>query len=205
MTTPLLLTVAAYGLLALLLISLNLASRWRWWIKGGTIVVTLAVFAASYFIISGMAGWPTTETLPARFSLLNTQVLDPDKVNNKPGAIYLWVQEIDDTQRPIAPPRAYQLPYSSGMLKTVSDGQDQLNRGEEVMGTASAGQSAESTGDESNTDSTSQSRDGAGNAASGTRSGSGTAGAAGFEGGQSISFGAMPAPSLPTKAPITQK
>jgi hypothetical protein len=202
MTTPLILTVAAYGLLALLLLSVNLASRWRWWIKAGTIVITLAVFAASYFIISGMAGWPTTEPLPARFALLNTQVLDPDKINNKPGAIYLWVQEIDDTQRPISPPRAYELPYSSGMLKTVSDGQDQLDKGEDVLGTAASVQSKDSNGDADGSEGTSQARDGQGDSASGNKHGSGAAGAAGFEGGQSVSFGAMPPPALPTKAPI---
>ena len=60
-------TVAVYVLLAVLLLSLSIASLWRWWIKAGAIIITMAAFAGAYVSISGLIGWPTTSPLPARF------------------------------------------------------------------------------------------------------------------------------------------
>ena len=40
-------TVALYGGLALLLLSLNIASLWKWWVKGTAIVVTVGGVAVT--------------------------------------------------------------------------------------------------------------------------------------------------------------
>ncbi|MDO8360862.1 MAG: hypothetical protein Q7T08_12615 [Devosia sp.] len=49
-------TIAAYVLLAILLLSLNIASLWRWWIKGTAIVLTTLVFVVAHVSITGMIG-----------------------------------------------------------------------------------------------------------------------------------------------------
>ena len=127
-------TVAAYGLLALLLLSLNIFSLWRWWVKAGAMLLTAVVFIAAYVVISGLIGWPSESQLPMRFSLLHTKIEEPDKVNGRPGHVYLWVQEVDEHQLPVAPPRAFVMPYTVGLMKQASDNQERLDRGEEILG-----------------------------------------------------------------------
>lgn len=201
MTPALTGTILIYALLALLLLSLNLVSRWRWWIKACAIVVTAVAFCASYFLITGLIGWPSADRLPPRFSLLQTNIVEPDKLHGEAGAIYLWVQEIDEHERPIAPPRAYWTPYTADMLQAASDGQERLDRGEQVLGTTGPVQ-----GSPGRMPSQQSERSSAGYGAGGRQSGatgstkSATAsGSLGFEGGQSVTFQTMPPPDLPQK------
>src|SRR5687767_9285721 len=104
-------TIAIYGLLALLLLSLNIFALWRWWVKAGVMLVTAVVFVAAYSVISGLIGWPSPGQLPTRFSLLHTYVEEPDQTREFAGNIYLWVQEIDENQVPMGAPRSYVMPY----------------------------------------------------------------------------------------------
>ncbi|HEY4203327.1 MAG TPA: hypothetical protein VGM83_22455 [Devosiaceae bacterium] len=134
MTPALITTIAVYALLALLLISLNVFSLWKWWIKAGAIIVTAAACVFSYFAISGLLGWPAHDAVPARFSLLHTHIVEPNRANNEPGHVYLWLQEVDDHQLPITEPRSYILPYTEDVANEVSRGQDQLDEGQEVLG-----------------------------------------------------------------------
>lgn len=127
-------TVAAYIAIAVLLLSLNLASRWRWWIKGGAIVITGAFFVATYFAIGSIFGWPTDRRLPDRFSLLATEVIEPDKFLGTDGAIYLWVREMNENNVPVGAPRNYQLPYVEPLAEAANEAQAQLDAGETVEG-----------------------------------------------------------------------
>ena len=45
-------TIAIYGLLALLVLNLSIFSLWRWWVKGGVMIVTGVVFVGAYSVIS---------------------------------------------------------------------------------------------------------------------------------------------------------
>jgi hypothetical protein len=201
MMLPVVGTLAAYALLALLLISLNLTSRWRWWIKGGAIVVTAAVFVASYFMIMSLIGWPSPDTLPRRFSLLQTRITEPDKIHNESGTIYMWVQEIDEHQRPIAPPRAYGLPFTPGLLRSAAEGQQRLDKGQEVLGTTIPPTEAAKMQQDPKGRATDLTYGAGGtNGVTGTKQQNGAgAGSAGFEGGQDVTFEEMPPPELPSK------
>jgi hypothetical protein len=196
-------TVAAYGLLALLLLSLNIFSLWRWWVKAAAMLVTAAVFLGAYVIISGLIGWPSEGQLPPRFALLNTYVEEPDKQRGDPGHIYLWVQEINAEQIPISPPRAYALPYVTETMKGVTESQEMLDRGEAVLGesktqvTATSDKPAEKEGENANDLTAEQ---GETNLSSGGNRNAGAGSIFGFPGGQNIEFSAMPAISLPQKA-----
>ena len=127
-------TIAAYVLLASLLLSLNIASLWRWWIKGTAIVLTTLVFVVAYVSITGMIGWPSVDSLPRRFSLLSTRIVEPDKIRNLPGHVYLWVELIDEHQVVISAPRAFEVPYSVELAKKTDDAQKMLDTGQAVQG-----------------------------------------------------------------------
>lgn len=134
--------VAAYIAVAMLLLSLNLTSLWRWWVKAAAIIVTTVFFVVTYHTVNGLMGWPTTQKLPARFSLVWTMVSEPNKKTNNPGAVYLWADEIDRYNVPSGRPRSYQLPYSDALARKATSAQEKRNQGAEVMGVVSDGQVA---------------------------------------------------------------
>lgn len=198
-------TVAIYGLLALLLVSLNIFSLWRWWVKAGLMLVTGVVFVAAYSVFSGLLGWPSNAQLPARFSLLDTYIDEPDKQRDFAGNIYLWVQEIDDNQVPIAAPRAYVMPYVVETMKGVTESQELLDRGEKVLGesktqvTATSDRAGKDSGGEAAVDHEAN-RGQANMSTGGTRSNNSAGSIFGFPAGQTVEFSPMPAVGLPRKA-----
>jgi hypothetical protein len=199
-------TVAVYGVLALLLLSLNIFSLWRWWIKAGAMLLTAVVFVAAYSVIAGLLGWPSEGPLPERFSLLNTHVEEPDKQNGNPGHIYLWLQEINAEQIPIAPPRAYALPFVVETMKGVTESQEILDRGEAVLGESKT-QVTEASGrkgeDGQNADDLTAEQGGVNLSNGGQRNNNGAGSIFGFPGGQTINFSPMPPATLPQKGPAS--
>jgi hypothetical protein len=129
-------TVVLYGGLALLLLSLNIASLWKWWVKGTTIVVTVGCVAATYLTVTAMLGWPSDGRLPAQFHVVATRVIEPDRAVGTAGRIYLWVEEIDDHMLPIGAPRGYQLPYTRTLADRADGVQKRIAAGDEMLGTA---------------------------------------------------------------------
>jgi hypothetical protein len=127
-------TIAVYVVIAILLLSLNLTSRWRWWIKGGSIILTGAFFIASYFAISSILGWPSSANPPAKFNVVSTHIVEPNEFTGDPGAIYLWLEELDEDNVIVGEPRNYRLPYIDQLADTVDDAQDMLDEGEQVQG-----------------------------------------------------------------------
>jgi hypothetical protein len=126
--------VAAYIAVTMLLISLNLTSLWRWWIKAAAIVVSTIFFGVSYSAINGLMGWPTTQKPPGRFNLISSRIYEPDKRAHTPGHIYLWADELDNNNIPTGMPRSYQVPYSDSLARKISDAQEKRDRGIDVMG-----------------------------------------------------------------------
>jgi hypothetical protein len=129
--------VAAYVAIALLLLSLNLTSLWRWWIKAAAIIVTTVFFAVSYQTIHGLMGWPTAQRLPPRFNVVWTYVAEPNRKTKNPGAIYLWAEGLDENNVPSGRPRSYQLAYSDALARKIAAIQEKRERGVEVMGVVS--------------------------------------------------------------------
>ena len=135
--------VAAYIVLAVLLLSLNLTSLWRWWIKGAAIIITTIFFGVTFQTLNGLMGWPTTQKLPARFTLVWSLAVEPDKKTNSPGCIYLWAEELDGNNVPSSTPRSYQLPYSDALARQIAGAQEKRDRGVEVMGRVEEARSRE--------------------------------------------------------------
>jgi hypothetical protein len=194
--------VALFLVLALLLLSLNLTSLWKWWIKAGAIVVTLGGVIVLYFTMTGLVGWASSGAMPKRFGLLATRIVEPDKLSNLPGAIYLWVEEVDDRQIVIGPPRAFQVPYKVEVATEVASAQQQIEGGGKVLG-----QFAATGNEQTNAAQTAQQQ---GQGAINTDGNANRQASGGGEGAETIgdpgalSFSEMPPVDLPDKAAVIQ-
>lgn len=121
--------VAAYVLLAALLLSITIWNRVRWWIKAATIVITCGFFFISFLSVRQILGWPTNSGLPDRFELIWAFVEEPDETARTAGGVYVWAMTlpgsgsvdpaevhqpgvIDTRIKRGQLPRAYKLPYT---------------------------------------------------------------------------------------------
>jgi hypothetical protein len=202
MDLPIAGAVALFLVLAVLLLSLNLASLWKWWIKAGAIVVTLAGLVVLYFVVTGVVGWASTGAMPARFSLLATRIVEPDKLTGAPGHIYLWVEEVDDRQIVVSPPRAFEVPYKVEIATDVATAQAKLEGGGKVLGEFAATGSEEANALQTAQEQGSGEVD-IGPTAEGQSTGSGE-GAETIGDSGALSFSDMPPVDLPDKAAVQQ-
>src|SRR5580700_4817497 len=136
MTTTVIAISAAYVVLGVLLLSVGLTSPLRWWIKAAAIVVTSLFFVEVFFSTKSLLGWPGTGRLPARFQLLWTRVVEPDPKSHDAGAIFLWVEEVDDNNVPTGTPRSYRLPYTKPLADKSLKARDEIMSGNPQEGTA---------------------------------------------------------------------
>ena len=127
--------VGAYAAIAVLTLSLNIVSLWRWPIKAGAIVATSGLIAGTYLVIGTMLGWPSQDRLPERASFLASRIVEPDKFTGDPGVIFLWLQRVDDLDLPIGEPRAYKVVYQREVATEVVEAQRLRFQGREVIGT----------------------------------------------------------------------
>ncbi|MCY4154614.1 MAG: hypothetical protein OXD47_00305 [Gammaproteobacteria bacterium] len=125
--------IAAYVLVALLLLSINLYSNWSWQVKAGSIVVTTLLYVVTYLSFPPLLGWPSGDLPPQRFRLVGADVVQPDKMTGEQGMVYLWVKDIKDLSGR-TPPRAHKLPYSSDLHEAVLSAKSKLDRGMEQLG-----------------------------------------------------------------------
>jgi hypothetical protein len=136
MTTTLLAISVAYVVMSALLLAVGLTSPFRWWVKAAAITVSSAFFVEAFFATESLRGWPGTDRLPARFQLLWTRVVEPDPKIRDAGAIFLWVEEVDENNVPTGTPRSYQLGYTKPMEEKVRKAQDEIMSGNPQEGTA---------------------------------------------------------------------
>jgi len=126
--------VIAYVAIAVLLLSLNLFSLWRWWVKAAAIVISGLFFVGSYFAVTSLLGLPTRADVPERFSLVATRIVEPNKANGDSGAIYLWLEKLDKDNIRSGLPVSYQLGYSGDLADAIDEAQKRLNAGEAIEG-----------------------------------------------------------------------
>ena len=112
MTLPLIGVGLSYVAVSVLLLSLNLASRWHWSIKAVAIVIT------EHFQLD----WAT--------------VVEPDKLNGAPGSIYLWVEALSANNTPAGTPRAFRLPYSRELADRIGHAKERIEQGVDQVATA---------------------------------------------------------------------
>ena len=136
MTLTLLGISAAYVVLSLVVLSMGLTSRFAWWVKAITIVVSSGFFIEVFFASKGLLGWPASGALPPKFQLLWTRVVEPDLKAGNRGAIYLWVEEVDANNVPSGLPRSYRLPYSVKLADRTLKARDEIMAGNPQEGLA---------------------------------------------------------------------
>jgi hypothetical protein len=136
MTATLLAISAAYVVLAIVVLSMGLSSRFAWWVKAGAIVVSSVFFVEVFFASKSLLGWPHTGALPSKFQLLWSRVVEPDPKMGSRGAIYLWVEEVDGNNVPSGTPRSYRLPYSVKLADRTLKARDEIMAGHPQEGSA---------------------------------------------------------------------
>jgi hypothetical protein len=136
MTSTVLAIAAAYVVLGVLLLTLGLASRFAWWVKAAAIVVTSVFFVEVFFATKDLLGWPRAGQLPARFQLLWVRVVEPDLKSSNPGAIYLWIEAVDENNVPDGVPRSYRLAYSRPLADRAVKAREEIMNGKPQQGLA---------------------------------------------------------------------
>jgi len=117
LTSEILSLSTAYALIGVLLLVACLFTRLPWPIKAATIVITSAFYVVSFYAMMGLLGWSSLDPLPPHFKLLHARIVEPHTRVGDPGAIHLWVEELDDDNRPSGVPRAYRLPYTAKLAQ----------------------------------------------------------------------------------------
>ena len=194
MTSTVLAISAAYVLLGVLLLALGLASRYAWWVKAAAIVITSAFFVEAFFATKSLLGWPGTGALPARFQLLWVRVVEPDAKTSNAGAVYLWIEEVDDNNVPDGVPRSFQLPYSRPLADRSLKARDEIMSGKPQQGSAAEIASGDNQTLEAKTDEPGQ-RASPGATAIDLEQ------ARLLQQAQHVEFSPMPGPILPPKGP----
>jgi hypothetical protein len=136
MTPTVLAISAAYVVIGVLLLTVALGSRLAWWVKAVAIVVTSAFFVEAFFATKSLLGWPQSGQLPGHFQLLWVRVVEPDLKSSNPGAIYLWIEEVDENNVPDGVPRSYRLPYSRPLADKSAKARSEIMSGKPQQGSA---------------------------------------------------------------------
>ena len=109
----------SYALIGALLLIVVVYARLHWSAKAIAVVVTSAFYIASFVGVRGLLGWATVDRLPVAFKLLQARIVEPHSLEGDPGSIYLWVETLDEGNRPSGVPRAYRLPYRDAVAEKV--------------------------------------------------------------------------------------
>lgn len=130
MTLAILTLTAGFVFVCVLLLSLCLKASYHWTIKAGMIVLALCFYLLTLNTLPGFYGWPTTEALPDRFQLISHHTREPENETD-PGAIYIWVKDLDD---PGSRPRAYARDYNPELHSRLQAAQKRIEFGQTMAG-----------------------------------------------------------------------
>jgi hypothetical protein len=126
----------SYALVGALLLVVLVYARLPWSAKAVAVVVTSAFYIASFIGARGLLGWASVEKLPVTFKLLQSRIVEPHSLEGDPGSIYLWVEALDEGNRPNGVPRAYRLPYSGRLAEKTDKATGEIAAGRPQGGRA---------------------------------------------------------------------
>ncbi|WP_454815939.1 hypothetical protein [Labrys neptuniae] len=129
-----LLLTLAYVTTAALLLAILSKLAFNRLAKVAAILAASSFYVAVFFSTQGLLGWSAPRALPERFKVLWTYVVEPDPAHANPGAVHLWVEELDAANLPSGEPRSYLLPYSRQLADRVNQAQTQIKDGMLVGG-----------------------------------------------------------------------
>jgi hypothetical protein len=125
-----------YALIGALLLLVLVYARLPWQAKATAVVVTSAFYVVCFVGMRGLLGWASVDRLPPSFKLLQARIVDPHTVDGDPGSVYLWVEALDEDNRPSGVPRAYRLPYNDALADKTQHASDQIAAGHPQGGRA---------------------------------------------------------------------
>ncbi|MGJ4908108.1 hypothetical protein [Bradyrhizobium sp. HKCCYLS2033] len=125
-----------YALIGALLLLVLVYARLPWQVKAVAVIITSAFYVGSFVGARGLLGWASVDRLPRSFKVLQVRIVDPHSVEGDPGAVYLWVEALDDDNRPSGVPRAYRIPYSDTLADKAQHAADQIAAGHPQGGRA---------------------------------------------------------------------
>ncbi len=128
--------VLAYALLGTVLLVVMIFLPVPRWAKIGAILAASLLYVGVFFATQRLLGWSAPVAVPERFQVLWTRVIEPNPSRNNPGAIHLWVEELDESNLPSGEPRAFRLPYSVDLARNVSAAQKEIEEGRPQGGRA---------------------------------------------------------------------
>jgi hypothetical protein len=126
----------SYALIGALLLVVLVYARLPWPAKAVAVIVTSAFYIASFVGVRGLLGWATIDPLPASFKLLQARIVEPHSLEGDPGSIYLWVEALDDGNRPSGVPRAYRLAYTDSLAQKTDKAAGEIAAGRPQGGRA---------------------------------------------------------------------
>ena len=126
----------AYVLLSVLLLLVIAHLAIPRLVKIAAILAASIFYVVVFFATQGLLGWSAPVAVPARFQVLWTRVIEPNPARQEPGAIHLWLEELDEANLPSGVPRAYLLPYSAALAQRVSAAQEEIEKGHPQGGRA---------------------------------------------------------------------
>lgn len=126
----------SYALIGALLLVVLVYARLPWQAKAVAVVVTSAFYIVSFIGARGLLGWATIDRLPASFKLLQVRIVEPHTLEGDRGSIYLWVETLDDDNRPSGVPRAYRLAYTERLAQKSDKAAGELAAGRPQGGRA---------------------------------------------------------------------
>lgn len=126
----------SYALIGALLLAVLVYARLPWPVKAVAVVVTSAFYIASFVGARGLLGWATVDQLPATFKLLQARIVEPHSLEGDPGSIYLWVEALDEDNRPSGVPRAYRIPYRDSLAEKTDKALSEIAAGRPQGGRA---------------------------------------------------------------------
>jgi hypothetical protein len=126
----------AYAIIGALLLVVLVYARLPWSAKAVAVVVTSAFYVASFIGVRGLLGWASIDKLPVTFKLLQARIVEPHSLAGDPGSIYLWVEALDEDNRPSGVPRAYRLPYTGSLAEKTDKAAGEIAAGRPQGGRA---------------------------------------------------------------------
>jgi len=134
--TVILTLAISYAVIGALLLLVLVRARLPWPVKAAAVIVTSAFYVVSFSATRGLLGWASADRLPAAFKLLQARIVEPHSLEGDPGSVYLWVEELDDDNRPSGVPRAYRLPYSETLAEKTHAAENEIAAGHPQGGRA---------------------------------------------------------------------
>ncbi len=126
----------SYALIGALLLVVLVYARLPATAKAVAVIVTSAFYIVSFNGTRGLLGWASIDKLPVTFKLLQARIVEPHSLEGDPGSIYLWVEALDEDNRPSGVPRAYRLPYSETLAEKTDTAARQVAAGSPQGGRA---------------------------------------------------------------------